>query len=149
MGTLEASRTVEIEAPLDRVYEIAADVGTADRWQERTVSVEVLETDAEGRATLCEYVADAKVKRVKSRLRFSYDPPGGLSWVQEKGELKSLRGSWDFEELGPDRTRATYALVGDPGRILGMLLRGPIEGVVKDLMTKDATEGLKRFAESG
>jgi hypothetical protein len=146
---IEASRTVEIEGPLERVYEIAAEVGSADRWQERTLSVEVLETDAEGRATLCEYVADAKVRKVKSHLRFSYDPPAGLSWVQEKGELKSLRGSWAFERIDDGRTRATYSLTADPGRVLGLLLRGPVLGVVKDLIISDAPAGLKREAETG
>jgi uncharacterized membrane protein len=149
MGQIEASRTVEIEAPVERVYEIAADIGTSDRWQDTMLSVDVLETDAEGRAAVVETLSDAKVKKVRSRLRFSYDPPRGLSWDQEKGETKWLRGAWAFEDLGEQRTRATYSLETDPGRMLGLLLRGPALGLVKDLLTKDPTEGLKREAESG
>ena len=149
MGTIDASRTVEIEAPLERVYEIAADVGTADRWQKQTLSVEVLETDAEGRATLCEYLADAKVRNVKSLLRFSYDPPGRISWVQEKGDVKSLRGSWTFEQIDDGRTKATYSLSADPGRVLGLLLRGPVRDVVTNLVIGDAPSGLKQAAEAG
>jgi hypothetical protein len=113
------------------------------------ISVEVLDTDAEGRATRVETLSDAKVKQVRTRLRFSYDPPGGLSWEQEKGDAKWLRGSWAFEALGERRTRATYSLEADPGRILGLLLRGPVEGKVKELLTTDPTEGLKREAERG
>ena len=33
MGMLEASWTVEIDAPRDRVYEIAADIEGAPDWQ--------------------------------------------------------------------------------------------------------------------
>jgi uncharacterized membrane protein len=148
VGTLEASWTVEIDAPRQRCYEIAADVEGAPEWQGTLEDVEVLETDAEGRAVVVETVSDAMVKKVKARLRFSYDPPGGLTWEQEKGEAKWLTGSWEFEELGDERTRATYGLRTDPGRVLGLLLRGPVEGKVKELLTKSAAEGLKQHAET-
>ena len=148
MGTLEASRTVEIDAPVERCYEIAADIGSSADWQETTLEVDVLDRDAEGRAARAEMLTDARVKKVRSILRFSYDPPNGLSWDQEKGETRWLRGSWSFESLGEGRTRATYALETDTGRVLGLLLRGPVEGKVKELLTKDPTEGLKRAAEA-
>ena len=38
--------------------------------------------------------------------------------------------------------------VPDPGRMLGMLLRGPVEGKVKEFLTKGAAEGLKEYCES-
>jgi hypothetical protein len=50
--------------------------------------------------------------------------------------------------LGEDRTRATYGLRGDPGRILGILLRGPVEAKVKELLTRSAAEGLKAEVEA-
>jgi hypothetical protein len=144
---LEASWTVEIDAPRDRCYEIAADVANAAEWQGTLEEVEVLEHDDEGRALVVETLSDAMVKRVRSRLRFSYEPPDGISWEQEKGETKWLTGSWLLEDLGERRTRATYGLRTDPGRILGLLLRGPVEGKVKELLTKSAAEGLKQHAE--
>ena len=149
MGTLEASWTVEIDAPRERCYEIAADVQNAPEWQGTLEEVEVLERDREGRAQVVETLSDAMVKKVRSWLRFDYDPPSGLTWEQEKGDAKWLTGSWDFEELGDGRTRATYALRTDPGRVLGLLLRGPVEGKVKELLTKSAAEGLKKRAEVG
>jgi len=149
MGKLIASHTVEIDAPRDRVYEVAADVPGAVTWNPAMESVDVLETDAQGRAELVEAEADVKVKKSKSILRFSYDPPNGLSWVQEKGDVKSVDGRWELTELEGGRTRATYALDVDPGRMLGMLLRGPVENQVKDFLTKGAAEGLKEHVERG
>jgi uncharacterized membrane protein len=149
MGTLEASWTVEIDAPRERCYEIAADVENAPKWQGTLLDVEVLERDSERRALAVETLSDAMVKKVRAWLRFSYDPPAGLSWEQEKGEAKWLTGSWEFEELGEARTRATYEIRTDPGRVLGMLLRGPVEGKVKEHLTKSAAEGLKEHAEKG
>ncbi|MEK6277646.1 MAG: SRPBCC family protein [Actinomycetota bacterium] len=148
MGTLEASWTVEIGAPRERCFEIAADIENAPKWQGTLEEVEVRKSDNEGRAVVVETVSDAMVKKVKSTLRFSYDPPDGISWEQEEGEAKWLTGSWVFEELGGGGTRATYGLKTDPGRMLGLLLRGPIEGKVKELLTKSAAEGLKVEAEA-
>jgi uncharacterized membrane protein len=149
MATLEASWTVEIEAPRERCYEVAADVESSPDWQGTLEEVEVLERDDQGRALVVETLSDAMVKKVRSWLRFAYEPPGGISWEQEKGETKWLTGSWTFEELGEGRTRATYGLRTDPGRMLSLLLRGPIEGKVKELLTKSAAEGLKEHLEGG
>ena len=123
MGNISGERTVEIDAPIERCFEIAADIPNAVEWQGSLKDVEVLERDADKRPGLVETESDAKVKTVKALLRFSYEEPTAIRWVQEKGDTKSLIGSWTFEDLGEGRTRATYALDADPGRMLGMLLR--------------------------
>ena len=149
MGMIEGERTVEIDAPIERCFEIAADLENAPDWQGSLLDVEILERDADKRGELVETKSNAKVKDVKALLRFSYDEPTHIEWVQEKGETKSLKGWWDFEDLGSGRTRATYALVVDPGRMLGMLLRGPMQNVVRDFLLGGAAEGLKEYAEKG
>jgi uncharacterized membrane protein len=148
MGVIKGDRSVEIEAPIERCFEIAADIENAIEWQGSLRDVEVLERDGEKRAVLVETESDAKVKNVKAVLRFSYDPPTGITWVQEKGDTKALHGSWAFEDLGGGRTRATYALEADPGRMLGLLLRGPAESKVRDFLLGNAADGLKEKAEA-
>jgi uncharacterized membrane protein len=147
MGVIKGERSAEIEAPIERCFEVAADIENAVEWQGSLRDVEVLERDSQRRAALVETESDAKVKNVRAILRFSYDPPTSIRWEQEKGDAKSVHGSWRFEDLGDGRTRATYALESDPGRILGMLLRGPIEGVVRDFLIGSAAEGLKQKLE--
>lgn len=147
MGNLNGSRTVEIDAPLERVYEIAADLHHAPEWHGSMKNARVLESDEQGRATLVETVNDAKVKEVTTLLRFSYPSETRMEWEQVKGDLKSLVGWWDFEDLG-GRTRATYNLEGDPGRVLGMLIRGPVEDKVREFLLGGAAEGLKERAEA-
>lgn len=148
MANLQASWTVEIDAPRERVWEVAADVPSSPVWQPALQTVETLETDEQGRATLIDCSSDAKVKTTNQRLRFSYDEPSGMTWVQEEGDLNALDGSWEFVELDGGRTRATFSIEADPGRMLGMLLRGPAEGKVKTFLTKGAAEGLKQQVES-
>jgi uncharacterized membrane protein len=145
---ITGDRSVEIDAPIDVCFKIAADIAHAPEWQGSLKDVEVLSRDGDKRAEVVETESDAKVKTVKARLRFSYTEPTRIEWLQEKGDTKSLRGWWDLEDLGGGRTRATYGLEVDPGRMLGMLLRGPAESAVRDFLLGGAADGLKRQAES-
>jgi carbon monoxide dehydrogenase subunit G len=149
MGKMEGTATEEIAAPIERCYEIAADVDNIAEWQSGVQQVDVLERDGDGRPLVVEIVNDAKVSTIKTRVRFDYDPPRGLSWRQEKGDLKSLVGSWSFEESGNGTTRATYSMEGDPGRMLGMLVRGPVEGRLREMLVTGRPAELKVRAESG
>src|ERR1700742_3469368 len=146
MGNITGERSVEIDAPIQRVFDIAADIEGAVDWMGSMKDVEVLERDGDGRAKLVETVNDAKVKTVKTKLSFTYNAPTEVRWRQEKGDVKSLDGWWKLEDLGGDRTRATYALEVDPGRMLGMLIRGPVEGQVRNFLLGGAAEGLKEHA---
>jgi uncharacterized membrane protein len=148
MGHIKGERSVEINAPIERCFEIAADISKAPEWQDSMKEVEILETYPDGRALRAETISDAKVKEVRTRLRFSYTEFTRIEWVQEKGDTKSLEGWWAFEDLG-EITRATYALVVDPGRMLSLLLRGPVEGRVRDFLLGSYAEGLKQRAEAG
>lgn len=145
--SLTGSHTVRIAAPVQRCWEIAADLERAPEWQSSLVSVDVLERDAAGRPALVETVSDAKVKTVKSRLRFRYAPHERIDCEQEKGDVKGLTGRWTFADAGDGVTEATYALEVDPGRMLGMLLRGPAVDRVREVLVVQAAEELKVRAE--
>jgi uncharacterized membrane protein len=149
MGTFSGERTVEIDAPVQRVFEIAADIERAPEWQQSLKDVEVLERDGDRRATRVDTESDASVRTIRSRMTFAYDPPTAITWEQERGDVKSMNGWWRLEDLGAGRTRATYGLEVDPGRMLGLLLRGPVEGKVRDFLVGGAVEGLKERAEAG
>ena len=149
MGMIRGERTVDIDAPVERVFAIAADIEQAPEWQASLKDVEVLDRDGERRATSVETESDAKVRTIRSRLRFTYDEFTAITWEQERGDVKALHGWWRFEDLGAGRTRAVYGLEVDPGRMLGMLLRGPAEDKVRDFLVGGAAEGLKERAEAG
>lgn len=148
MGTLTGSSTAEIDAPLEDVWALVADVERAPEWQGGLKELWALERDGEGRATLCESETDGKVRTIKSTVRFSYDPPTRLSWTQEKGELKSVEGSWVLEDLGDGRTRATYALEVDLGRMLGLVIRGPLVDLLRGMLVNARAGELKQAMES-
>jgi carbon monoxide dehydrogenase subunit G len=149
MAHLGGSADVEIAAPIDAVWAVVEDVVSAPEWQGGLDSVRALEHDGDGRASVVESENDIKVRRVKSRVRFAYDPPTRLAWTQEKGDMKSVEGAWELEDLGDGRTRATYRLDADPGRMLGMLIRGPVEAATRAMFVNGRPAELKRRVEGG
>ena len=149
MGNLGGRASTEVDAPLEACWALAEDVASAPEWQSGLEEMNVRERDGEGRVLSAESVSDAKVRKVKSVVRFSYDEPRRVSWKQEKGELKSLDGAWELEDLGGGRTRVTYWLDGDPGRVLGMLIRGPVEDKIRDVLVNGRPGEFKARAERG
>ena len=148
MGFLGGEASAEIAAPIDEVWAVVEDVGSAPDWQQGLEAMEPLEHDAEGRVLVADSTSDAKVRHVTTRVRFEYDPPTRVTWRQEKGDLKSLEGCWLLEDLG-GTTRATYKLEGDPGRVLGMLVRGPVEDKLRGILVNGRPAELKARIEDG
>jgi carbon monoxide dehydrogenase subunit G len=147
MSTLTGTSTAEIEAPLEEVWKLVEDIEVAPEWQGGLNSLTPLERDEQGRGTRCEVGADIKVKTIKTIVRFSYDGPSRLSWTQEKGDLKSVDGSWVLEDLGDGRTRATYTVDVDLGRVLGMMVKGPVESAVRQMLAGARAGELKQRIE--
>jgi len=149
VANLGGSASIEIEAPIEQVWEAVEDVLSAPQWQGGLDAMTALEHDDAGRATLVETESDIKVRRVKARVRFAYAGPTRLSWTQEKGDMKSVEGSWQLEDLGGGRTRATFTLDADPGRVLGMIIRGPVEAATRALFVNGRPGELKRWVAGG
>ena len=148
MAPLTGSSTEEIDAPLDRVWELVEDVERAPEWQGGLKGMHALERDAEDRAVLCEAETDAKVRTVKSIVRFDYSgAPNLLAWTQEKGDLKSVEGRWELEDLGEGRTQATYRIEADLGRMLGMVIRGPMVDLLRGMLAGARAGELKAELE--
>ena len=143
---IQGSASAVIEAPIEEVYAVAADVEGSPKWQPEIKKARALEREGDEQV-LVETETDAKVRTLKSTLRFSYDPPNGLSWRQESGDLKSVEGSWSFEEAGDGKTKATYEMTVDLGRMLGMVIRGPLVGVLRGQLVESMPDKLKKQVE--
>jgi uncharacterized protein YndB with AHSA1/START domain len=149
MAHLGGTASAEIDAPLQEVWAVVEDVLSAPDWQGGLDRMTELEHDADGRPTLVETENDIKVRRIKAHVRFGYEGPNRLSWAQEKGDMKSVEGAWELEDLGGGRTRATYTLDADPGRVLGLVIRGPVEAATRAIFVNGRPGELKRRVESG
>ena len=152
MADLSGEASIQIAAPPERCFAIAADIERAPEWQGAMRSAKAVQRGAGGRPALVETRIDAHVAGLTLMLRFDYDEPHGLTWRREGGDLKDLWGSWAFAPAGDDATLATYRLDIRLNRALALLrkgVRGPVEARVRTLLVNRPLEGLKRVAEGG
>lgn len=147
MAEMSGSASAEIDAPIEAVWAIVQDVEAASGWQKGIDTMTALQRDGEGRATFCETVTDAKVKVFKAHVSFDYSGPERLSWTQREGDLKSMSGSWQLEDLGGGLTRATYSLRSDPGALIGRFLKGALEQKMRAVLIEGRPGELKARAE--
>jgi ribosome-associated toxin RatA of RatAB toxin-antitoxin module len=146
---IRGEQSIDIEAAPEAVFAIASDLERYPEWQDFLQRVKAREQDADGRATLVEAEADAKVTALKLVLRATREEPRRVAWRSEGGDVKALSGAFDLAEAGAGRTRATFGLEVDPGFKLGLLLRGAVADRLRDRVLNGMLDGLKRRAENG
>ena len=147
MGRIGGEATAEIEAAIGDVYAVAADAEGSPRWQPEIEVAECLEHDRAGNQLRVRIETETPVRRITSLLVYTYRSPTLITWEQAEGDLKAVEGSWELETLAEARTRATYRLEVDPGRILGLALRGPVVGLLRGKLVETMPGKLKGFVE--
>jgi ribosome-associated toxin RatA of RatAB toxin-antitoxin module len=144
---IRGEQTTDIDASREAVFAVASDLERYPEWQDFLQRITVRERDADGRASLVDAEADAKVTQVKLKLRVSRDEPRRVAWRTEGGDLKAMSGAFDLAEAGAGRTRATFGLEVDPRFKLGLLLKGPVADRLRERILTGMLDGLKRRAE--
>jgi ribosome-associated toxin RatA of RatAB toxin-antitoxin module len=137
----------EVAASPLRCFEVAAAVESYPDWHAAIAAVRVIERDDSGRPAMVEAEVDAGVTTVKLRLRFAYDP-GSVRCARESGDLSTMRASFAFAELGQGRTEVSYSTMMDPGRMLSMVVRGPVAERLRMRLVDDVVAGFKRAVEA-
>src|SRR2546423_1153153 len=99
MPVITGSSTAEVAAPIERCWALVEDVAIAPQWQGGLVKMDVLERDEHGRPLICDALSDAKLRKVHTRVQFTYDGPTRLAWTMLEGDLDSMDGSWQLEDL--------------------------------------------------
>jgi len=132
VSLISGESTGEVQASIERCWSVVEDLSRAPEWQQGLRSVTVIERDADGRPLICDTVIDAKFRDVRCRVRCSFEPPRRMTFERISGEVPALRGSWELEALGPERTRAVYSLAVDPGKV-GLLAR-PLEKALRPIV---------------
>ncbi len=144
MGLNWAEHTLEIDAPIETCYAAIIDYETFPAWQGAVVDTEVLDWDKKGRGKRVRLFVDAKVRKVDYTLDYSYDEPLRIEWDFVEGNgINAADGHYLFEDLGNDRTRATYKL----GLEVGIPLPGPVARRAHKSTLKGSVEDLKKEAE--
>lgn len=143
MAARRAERVVAIDAPAATCSAVLLDFDAWPEWQPGLSSAEVLERDADGRGTLVAFEANAVVRKIRYRARYTHAPPESMAWDLVDGDVRAGNGEFLLEPDGPDRTRATYRLAAE----LGFFVPGPLMHKGTELLMGGVTAGLKRRAE--
>ena len=139
-----ASQQTVVEGTPQDCFDALVDYESFPDWQRAVRSVEVLTRDAQGRGEEVAFEIDAKVKTIHYTLRYSYEPPGRITWDYVEGDVKDVDGEFLLEDQGDGTTLATYSLALDAG----VWLPGPVRKILTDQVMKGSVEDLKRRVES-
>jgi uncharacterized protein YndB with AHSA1/START domain len=143
MAVIHADSTTEIDAPIERCWEVVADLTTAPDWQGGLERLDVVETDDDGRPVVCDTVTDAKFRKVHCRVRVGWEPQQRISFSRiESDDVDSMEAAWELEQLPGGRTRATYRLAVDVGPF-GLLAR-PLEKALRPIVVGARAKELER-----
>jgi uncharacterized membrane protein len=117
MSEQATERTV-IKAPVERCYEVAADIERYPDWAADIKEATVLSRDDEGRPLRVAFRTAAMGRSTNYTLEYDYsDAPHRLSWRQVEGDItKRLDGSYVFTPHpdDPGSTEVAYTLEVDP-----------------------------------
>jgi uncharacterized membrane protein len=107
----QATETMEIAAPADRILEVLRDFEAYPTWARDLKGVTVDATDEEGRAREVTFRAAAMGRSTCYTLRYDHGP-SHLGWELVDGDImRKLDGSYDLAPAGSDgRTLVTYHL---------------------------------------
>lgn len=150
MGMSWAEHSVEIEAPVETSFDAIVDYESFPGWQDAVDSVEVLSRTKDGLGEQVRLFVDAKVRKIDYVLRYRYRRPTRIEWDFVEGNgMRNVDGVYTLEELGPERSRATYKLGADPEiPVPGMVLRRTHKGLVKRSVEDLKREAERRFARA-
>ena len=139
-----AEQQIVVEGSPQECFDALLDYETFPEWQRSVNSVEVVTRDRAGRGEEVAFEIDAKVKTIRYRLRYSYEPPHRIAWEYLGGDVKDVDGEMVLEDQGDGTTLATYSLALDPG----VWMPGPLQKVLNDQVMKGSVEDLKRRVEA-
>ena len=142
---LKGERTWTVEASVEEVYAVIADVERYPDWHPFFATVDVEDRDGEERVATARCTHPTPVATLTTEITFSYDPGAEVRARRDSGDMKDLDGRF-LVDVKDQVTVVTHRLLVDPGMKLGLLLRGPVEEKVRNSVLNGALTGLQQAA---
>ena len=140
---LKGERTWSVDATVEEVYAVIADVERYPEWHPFFASVDVEDRDHEDRVAGARCTHPTPVATLTTEITFAYDPGAEVRAQRESGDMRNLDGRF-IVDVRDEVTVVTHRLLVDPGMKLGLLLRGPVEEKVRNSVLNGAESGLAK-----
>ncbi|MBT8202216.1 MAG: SRPBCC family protein [Acidimicrobiia bacterium] len=140
-GTVQ---TIEVSAPAEIVFDVAAHVENFPEWATGVRETEVLEVNEDGTPARARLVVDGMIRTITYVLNYTYDGIAKIEWTAEPGDdIATMEGRYEFYDLEDGGTEVVYALRVEPNfKVPGMLRRQAEKQIVGT-----ALRGLRDRAE--
>lgn len=145
MPVYEGSHETTLPASPEDAFAVMTDYAALPEWQGPLKRSEVLTRYDDGLARDVEYEIDVKLRRVRYKLRHSYQRPNEIDSEYVEGDFNCLEGRWRFEPAKGGRTRARFDLRIDPG----LPIPGRLQKMLNDRVLKSSVEDLRRRLQQG
>lgn len=141
----EATKTVEMSVPRDRLWQVIIDYPRYPEFVDGSQAVKILSRDA-AKARV-EYGINLLGKDISYTLDHIEDAPGSMSWqLVESNILKANSGYWRLKDIGGGRTEVTYQLALEfkiyvPGMILSGLVKSSLPKMLTSFENRASLNG--------
>lgn len=137
MPTDEASRTIEVAAPLDDVLAVIRDVESQVDWIPEILEAELLEEYEDGLPATARFKAAAPVGSDEYTLEYDHSDRG-MTWSLVKGRLQTAQNGTYAVEPNGEGARVTYTLrishhLPLPGFVRSRVIKGLVDNTVNGL----------------
>ena len=143
MADAEQTFTTEVDASVEDCCAVLLDFEQYPQWSGPTTAVEVLDRHPDGRARRVAMTLDMKIRNVRYVLEYDYDLPRRAHWHLVEGDLTDVVGSYTFEVIDAQHTRATCAQAVE----LGFWVPGPLRRLIERQALRDSVLEFKGEAE--
>lgn len=133
MAVIQSS--VEIDGPIDRVYELAKDIESFPEFMPDLKSVNVVERSEDGRRIISEWVGI--VKEFKTTVKWTEediwdDEARTCAFSLVRGDYSRYSGNWKFTDLGGKTRFDSEIEVEYEVPLIGALIKGIIAKKMKE-----------------
>ncbi len=139
------TRTIEIAAPIEKVFDAIVDFGSYPSFLSHLGMVGVEVEDQPGNQKSVRHAVKKMGTTVKYTLRYRLERPTKVEWSFVEGQMmKDNHGSWTLEKLDNGSTRATYVVEVKFGLLVpGALVNAMISNELPQLLMafKNRAEG--------
>lgn len=140
-------QSIEIKAPIEKVYEIARNVEAFPEFMSDLQSLNVLERSPDNRRTVTEWVG--LINAVKMKVRWTQEDLWDDASYRDdfrmlQGDMDRMEGSWEFISEGAAQTR--FISVVDYEYNVPMV-GAMVKGLIKKLMTENLQSTLSAIKQ--